>query len=62
MTGVVLGWSGNVEAWQIPWSSFLGLFHLCVDGELDFFQAIVRGPIGSLPLVRNVFCFVPLLE
>ena len=46
MTGVVFGWSGNVEAWQIPWSRFLGLFHLCVDGELDFFQAIVRRPIG----------------
>ena len=49
MTGVVLGWSGNVEAQQIPWSRFLGLFNLCVDGELGFFQAIARVPIGSLP-------------
>jgi hypothetical protein len=49
MTGVVLGLSGNVKAWQIPWSRFLGLFHLCVDGELDFFQSIVCIPIGSLP-------------
>ena len=34
-----MGLSGNVEARQIPWSRFLGLFRLCVDGELDFFQA-----------------------
>ena len=51
MIGVVLGLSGNVEARQIPWSRFLGLFRLCVGGELDFFQAIVHGPIESLPLV-----------
>ena len=62
MTGVVLGWSGDVEAWQIPWSTFLGLFHLCVDGELGFFQVIVCVPIGSLPQAQNVFCFVRQLD
>jgi hypothetical protein len=62
MTGVVLGLSGNVKARQIPWSRFLGLFRLCVDGEPDFFQAIVCGPSESLPLVLNVFCFIPLLD
>ena len=39
-----MDWSGNDKAQQIPWSRSLGLCHLCVDGELEIFEAMVRVP------------------